>query len=221
MKTFALIVVTILMVWTFADARQSVGGGGKMPPGHPTMPQTPPNHPPVNPPLPADHPPIPDDEVQAPPPAKPEDVKTLDAIVKAYYDTLSGPRGQPRDWDRLRSLLLPEARFITTRIVDVGAMPLTIKPEQFIEMNRSYFERGGYFEDEINRKVDKFGNIAQVFSTYESRRDRSEPAPYSRGINSIQLLHDGSRWWIASIMWDHERPHTNSIPKEYDRAQSS
>lgn len=213
MKQFALIAVIALTVWTFAEARQS---SPNVPPNHPPIPRMPDNHPQVNPPLPEGHPPVaPDEVVQPPPPARAEDVQTLDGIIMAYYATLSGPRGQQRDWNRLRSLLLPEARFITTRILDVGNMPLTIPPEQFIEMNRTYFERGGYFEDEIHRKVDAFGNIAHVFSTYESRRDRAEPAPYSRGINSIQLLYDGGRWWIASIMWDHERPHSNPIPGEY------
>jgi hypothetical protein len=215
-KKVVFITLIIMTVWTFAEARQS-GGSGQVPPNHPPIPQLPDNHPQFNPPMPPGHPPLGQGDLEAPPAANPGDVQTLDAIIKAYYATISGARGEPRDWNRLRSLLLPEARFITTRILDVGNMPMSIPPEQYIEMNRSYFERGGYFEDEIHRKVDKFGNIAQVFSTYEARRDRAEPAPYSRGINSIQLLHDGSRWWFASIMWDHERPKSNEIPREYDR----
>lgn len=217
MKKFALIVVAALAAWTFADAQQ--GGGGQVPPNHPPIPQMPDNHPPVNPGMPPGHPPIGQNDApplpQAPPPANPDDVKTLDSIVRSYYATISGPKAQPRDWNRLRSLMMPEARFVTARPTEFGNVPLVIPPEQYIEMNRSYFERGGYFEDEIHRKVDKFGNIAHVFSTYESRRDRAEAAPYSRGINSMQLLHDGTRWWIVSIMWDHERPGSNPIPDEY------
>ena len=96
-------------------------------------------------------------------------------------------------------------------------MMVTITPEQYIESNQKYFERGGYFEDEIGRHEDKFGLMAQVFSTYESRRSRDEPQPYSRGINAFQLLFDGERWYIANVMWEYERPDVNPIPEEYQR----
>lgn len=175
------------------------------------------NHPPVMPQLPQGHPPIGQTapEVQPPPDPNPDDVKSVDAIIKAYYASVSGPRGQERDWKRLRSLMLPEVHFLTTRPLDNAAMPMILTLDQFVEINRAYFERGGYFEDEIHRDMDTFGNVAQAFSTYESRRSREETQPYSRGINSIQLLNDGRRWYIASVMWDFERPGTNPIPPQY------
>ncbi len=76
-------------------------------------------------------------------------------------------------------------------------------------------EASGFFEREISRKTEAYGNIMHVFSTYESRRtaDLSEK-PFARGINSIQLLKDGNRWWVVSIFWDAERPGTE-IPAQY------
>jgi hypothetical protein len=65
-------------------------------------------------------------------------------------------------------------------------------------------ERAPFWETEIARRVERFGNIAHVWSTYESRRSPDE-APFMRGINSIQLYHDGDRWWVVAVLWDHER----------------
>lgn len=188
-------------------------------PGQPNQPGMPPGHPAAPPQLPAGHPAMPGENpelVLSPdwPIGKPEDVASVDAIVKAYYDTVSGAKGQPRDWDRLRSLMLPEMQFFSTRLAGQRALPIVIKLNDYIEVNRKYFERGGYFEKEVNRKTDFFNNIAQVFSTYESRHQAEEPTPYSRGINSMQLLFDGERWWIASITWASEDA-THPIPPKY------
>ena len=168
--------------------------------------------------MPPDHPPLPSSRSQdpsAPPAADPADVQSVDAIIDAYYDVISGPAKQERDWDRFLSLFLPEARFLTARPVGRRAATVGLSPDQFARFNQKYFEGSGYFETEIHRRVDAFGNIAHVLSTYEARHDRSEPEPYSRGVNSIQLLGNGRRWWIANIMWDHEREDDNPIPDEY------
>ncbi len=148
-------------------------------------------------------------------PADPADVQTIDAIVDAYYASVSGAKGQKRDWNRFLSLFSPDARFIVVRKVDEKMVPLSLSPIEFVDSNRTYFERGGYFEKDIHREIDTFGHIAQVFSTYASRRAKEDPEPYSRGINSIQLMNTGDRWWITSIMWDHEQPETNPIPEAY------
>ncbi len=164
--------------------------------------------------LPPSHPPI-EPAKDERPAADPQDVNSIDAILKAYYDVISGPAGEERNWDRFRSLFLPDARFITTRVVRDRSAPVMMKPTDFMDFNKKYFERGGYFEREINRRVDAFGSIAQIFSTYESRRRLDDSEPYSRGINSIQLLNAGQRWWIVTVMWDHERPDSLPIPPQY------
>ena len=149
------------------------------------------------------------------PAARAADVASMDAIVAALYDVISGQAGQARDWDRMRSLFVPGARLIpsvagehggaTARVLDVDA---------YVERVRPGFERNGFFEREIARKTESFGNIAHLFSTYESRHAPSDAAPFARGINSIQLLKDGDRWWVVTVFWDAERP-GNALPAQY------
>ncbi len=179
-------------------------------------PQEPPTQAPNGQPLPPGHP-----AVSMPPKpvatwtADPKDVQTIEAIIDAYYDSVSGAKGEARDWERFVSLFMKDARFIVTRTIDGEVVPLALSPQEFVDSNRTYFERGGYFEKDIHREIDSFGHIAQVFSTYATRRAENDPEPYSRGINSIQLVNTGDRWWISTIMWDSEQPDINPIPAIY------
>ena len=86
--------------------------------------------------------------------------------------------------------------------------------EGFIKRSASYFEKNGFFEKEIARRTEQFGQIAHAWSTYESRHNANDPEPFMRGINSIQLFYDGNRWWIVSIYWQHESPE-HPIPDKY------
>lgn len=147
--------------------------------------------------------------------ADPADVQSTDAVIDAYYASISGGIDEPRDWDRFLSLFMPDAQFIVSRMVNGESIPLALSAQEFVDSNRTYFERGGYFEKDIHRKTNTFGNISQVFSTYASRRSLDDPKPYSRGINSVQLMKTGGRWWIATIMWESERADSNPIPARY------
>ncbi len=169
----------------------------------------------AQPELPSGHPAVSMPEKPKASEPNPDDVRTIEGIVDAYYASVSGPKGQPRDWGRFLSLFMPDARFIVARVVDGKSVPFALSPDEFVRSNRTYFERGGYFEKDIYREVNTFGHIAQVFSTYASRRAQADPEPYARGINSFQLFHTDGRWWITSIMWDHETPESNPIPQEY------
>ena len=146
------------------------------------------------------------------------DVESIDAIIAATYEVISGPAGKERDWDRERSLFIPGAGLIPTATVpgrnDVDLAPLVLDVEGYIARVEPLFEKEGFYETEIARRVEQFGQIAHVWSTYESRRDPSEPEPFMRGINSIQLFNDGKRWWILSIYWQHEST-KDPLPKEY------
>ena len=150
--------------------------------------------------------------------ADPADVASIDAIIAAAYDSISGPAGKKRDWDRMRSLFVPEARLIPTAKEagrnDVDLSPLVLDVEGYITRVEPLFAKNGFYENEIARQVEQFGQIAHVWSTYESRYNEDDPAPFMRGINSIQLFNDGKRWWILSIYWQHETPN-HAIPKEY------
>lgn len=138
------------------------------------------------------------------PVAAPEDVETIDAIVSASYDVISGAAGVARDWNRELSLFHPESRHIPTRKSESGEWVADVMTvDEFIELAGPYFEREGFFEHEIARTTERFGNIAHVFSTYEWSNEKDGPAR-GRGINSFQLLFDGSRWWIMSVFWQQE-----------------
>jgi hypothetical protein len=140
--------------------------------------------------------------------ADPADVESIDAIITAAYDGISGPAGKKRDWDRERSLFIPGARLIPTALEagrdDVDLAPHFLDVDAYIVRVEPYFEQNGFYEKEIARRVEHFGQIAHVWSTYESRHDPTDPEPFMRGINSIQLFHDRKRWWIVNIYWQHE-----------------
>ena len=145
--------------------------------------------------------------------ARPEDVSTLDAIINAMYDSISGPRGE-RDWDRIRSLHLPGSQLVPTGIRANGEHGLRILDiEGWIEGARPLFAENDFYEVEVARRVDRFGNIAQAFSTYECRWDKDGPA-FMTGINSIQLLKKDGRWWVLSVFWDNATEE-NPIPAKY------
>ena len=154
-------------------------------------------------------------EMAKPPTARADDVKSIDAIVAAVYDVISGPAGQKRDWDRMRSLFVPGARLIPAVASPGGGATARVRDvDGYIQRSGAVLERDGFFEREISRKMEMFGNIAHVFSTYESKHTARDPSPFARGINSIQLLKDGDRWWIVTIYWDSEKP-GNPIPAQY------
>lgn len=161
---------------------------------------------------------------QAPAGAWPEadsaDVESVDSIIEALYEVISGPPGE-RDWDRMRSLHIPEARLIPTfrspegpegAEGEVGYRAWSV--DDYIEQAGAWLEDNGFFETEISRVTERFGTIAHAFSTYESRYTAEDAEPFQRGINSIQLLHDGQRWWIVTIFW-YPETEASPIPARY------
>ena len=159
--------------------------------------------------------PAPTPQSAEPPAAKPADVASPDAILAAVYDVISGPAG-PRDWDRFNSLFAPGARLIPIgpRKDKPGINILVMTPKDYSDRAGAYFDKNGFVEREASRKTERYGNIMQVFSTYESRHDAKDEKPFARGINSFQLYNDGTRWWIVTIMWQEETP-DNPLPKEF------
>jgi hypothetical protein len=152
------------------------------------------------------------------PEANPADVTTIDSIITAAYNAISGPAGKKRDWDRERSLYIPGARLIPTAMkagtADVDLAPNILDIEGYITRVEPFFEESGFYEKEIARRTEQFGQIAHVWSTYESRHSEDDPEPFMRGINSIQLFNDGKRWWIVSIYWQQENAGA-PIPETY------
>ena len=147
--------------------------------------------------------------------ARPADVASEDAILAALYDVISGPAGQKRDWDRMRSLFLPGGRLVPTgprAAGGFGSRVMTV--DDYINSSGPYLEKEGFFEREVARRTERFGPVTHVWSTYEGRHKTSDPTPFLRGINSIQLFNDGTRWWVVSVFWAPETPNT-PLPATY------
>lgn len=143
----------------------------------------------------------------------PADVATIDGIVSAFYEVISGPVGQPRDWGRDATLYLEPVSFTIATEDPATGIPAarTISKQQFVDESDGFLVESGFTEREIHRETRQFGNIAQVWSTYEWTTADGQTG---RGINGIDLFHDGSRWWITHATWDSERE-GNPIPEEY------
>jgi hypothetical protein len=147
------------------------------------------------------------------PAARPEDVASIEAILAALYDVISGPVGQARDWNRMRSLFIPGGRLMPLGARPGGAVGVRIMDvDDYIALNGPRLVSVGFREREVARRVERFGSLAHVFSTYEGRLETEGTT--IRGINSIQLLHDGTRWWVVSVYWQAENA-TLQLPPEY------
>src|SRR5436305_7473610 len=135
------------------------------------------------------------------PAAKPGDVDSLEHILAAVYDVISGPSGT-RDWDRFRSLCYPGARLVPTRRDESGKITARILTvEEYIERTKPFFDKQGFYESAVANRIEVWDHIAHVWSTYESRHAKGEK-PFARGINSFQFFHDGSRWWVLTVYWE-------------------
>ena len=143
------------------------------------------------------------------------DVSSLDNILAALYGVISGEKGEKRDWERFKYLFIEEARLIPSGRRQEGKIGYRImSPADYAENSGKWLEENGFFETEISRKTEVYGSLVHVFSTYESRRSASDAEPFARGINSIQLMNDGARWWIVQIYWLGETEE-NQLPKKY------
>lgn len=144
-----------------------------------------------------------------------QDTSSLDHILSALYEVISGEAGEERNWDRFLNLFYENAWLIPSGQNQEGIVSAThMSPKQYVEQANTHLVENGFFEKELSRKEQRFGNITHVWSTYESFRTKNDIEPFSRGINSIQLLNDGNRWWILNIYWTPETLE-NPIPQEY------
>jgi len=146
------------------------------------------------------------------PMARAADGDSAETVVRAVYDTISGPAGT-RDWARFRALFAAGARLITMRAAAGSATPVVMSVDDYVTRAGASFEKTAFYESEAARRTESFGSIAHVFSTYESRREPGGK-PFARGINSFQLVKDGDAWKVMTILWDSERD-GNPLPEKY------
>jgi hypothetical protein len=133
------------------------------------------------------------------------DFHDLDAVLEAFYETISGPAGG-QDWERSAKLFHPDARLVRTRLDDDGRpVAFSFSVEGYRENTAPILANIDFYEVQTARRIVRFGNIAQVFSTYEARDKPEGGMLLKRGMNMIHLFDDGDRWWIMHVIWDDER----------------
>ena len=144
-----------------------------------------------------------------------DDVSSVQNILDAYYDCISGPIGQARDFDRLKNLFNPSANFIYTYWNEQETKASTLifnSIDEYIE-RLDYLDKKGFYEYEISNIINEFSTVAQVFSTYTFRVEDKSIEPRT-GITSYEIFFDGSRYWIMSMFWNFES-NKYKIPSEY------
>ncbi|HLK18420.1 MAG TPA: hypothetical protein VKT81_05665 [Bryobacteraceae bacterium] len=142
------------------------------------------------------------------------DTDSIDSVMKAVYEVISGPAGAPRDWARFKALFADGGRLIPVRTTKEGTAPAVMTPEDYEKRGTAIFEKTAFYETEVSRRLETFGDIAHAFSTYESRHAPGEK-PFARGINSFQLVKVNGAWKVMTIFWEAESPN-NPIPEKYD-----
>ncbi|WP_395007327.1 hypothetical protein, partial [Undibacterium sp.] len=146
--------------------------------------------------------------------AQSDDVKSIDGIVAALYDVISGSVGQARDWNRMRSLFIPEARimaiFPKRDSSDIGMRIMSVS--DYIANSGPFLIETGFREKELGRKTEQWGEIAHILTSYETITEKD--GAVKRGVNSVQLMNDGVRWWIISLLFEAEREQLR-LPENY------
>ncbi len=145
------------------------------------------------------------------------DVASPEAIVAATYESIARAPGENFDWKRFRSLFLPTALLIPSTEQRGGAFDI-LSVQEFIDWIDGATTIGGeqdsgFSEDGISNRIERYGDIAHVFSTYE-KHFWGDDRNLGRGINTFQLVQNDGRWWIVSIAWDEEIG-AGPIPEEY------
>ena len=133
------------------------------------------------------------------------DLAGIDAAIRGVYEVISGPPGQKRDFDRMRTLFAPGATL--KAIGPKGLRGGTV--EDYISRNAEVLEKDGFTERELGRRVELWGGLATAWSAYDGRT--ANGSFHERGINSFQLVKVDGKWLVASILWQEETP-ANPLP---------
>ena len=144
-----------------------------------------------------------------------EDVSTIDGIVKAYYEVVSGPADQPRQWDRDATLYIPNVRFIIIRQEEAGKTTAqSMTHQEFVDSSDASLRGKAFYEHEVHRITHRAGNVAHLLSTSEHASSSTGPVE-GRSVDSLELFWDGTRWWITNVsIWDVESSR-HPLPAEF------
>ncbi|MEE9372188.1 MAG: hypothetical protein V3V00_03970 [Saprospiraceae bacterium] len=143
------------------------------------------------------------------------DLKSIDNIISALYEVISGNKGVERDWDRFRTLFTPEARLIPSSKNKDGEIGYRIlSPDDYINTAGASLVENGFHEVEIHRVTEQYGSLLHLWSTYESYKNKTDKEPFMRGINSIQMINMNGEWKVLQIYWLGESD-DNILPQQY------
>ncbi|MBV8685356.1 MAG: hypothetical protein JOZ90_01710 [Alphaproteobacteria bacterium] len=145
-----------------------------------------------------------------------EEFASVESLMEALYRSISGPPGG-QDWALSRRLYHPCVRLVRTRLgADGKPVALSMSGEEYEANAKTLLADTPFYEVETERRVVRFGNVAQVFSAYEARSAPAGGEILKRGMNLAHLYHDGARWWLMHLLWDDERPGV-TVPAEIFR----
>jgi hypothetical protein len=127
---------------------------------------------------------------------------TVESITGRMYALISGRTNEPRDWAAVKELYAPGARLIPIENAPDGSrIARVMTPDEFAASRSLFFEQQDFFEWETAREERRYGRLAHVWSSYEASHG-PRGRVIRKGVNSIQLWNDGTRWWILSVAWD-------------------
>jgi hypothetical protein len=130
---------------------------------------------------------------------------TIDGLMTALYESISGPPGG-QDFELSRRIQHPDVRLVRTRLDETGKpVAFSFSGDEYEANARALLADMPFYEVETERRVVRFGNVAQVFSAYEARTAPEGGELIKRGMNCAHLFDDGARWWLMHMIWDDER----------------
>jgi hypothetical protein len=130
------------------------------------------------------------------------DAESSESVVHTSYALISGRAGEPRDWDRWKKLYAPGARLIPIEASGGGSRrPNVLTADEYIASRSPFLAKQNFYEYETEREELRCGQLVHVWSTYEASEEPNGKV-IRKGVNSIQLWDDGTRYWILSIAWD-------------------
>jgi hypothetical protein len=142
-----------------------------------------------------------------------EEFATIDALMTALYSSISGPPGG-QDFELSRRLQHPDVRLVRTRLDEAGRpVAFSFSGDEYEANAKALLAGLPFYEVETERRVVRFGNVAQVFSAYEARTASEGGERIKRGMNCAHLYNDGTRWWLMHLIWDDEREGVR-VPRE-------
>jgi len=134
------------------------------------------------------------------------DVAEPGRLIRAMYECISGPAGAARDWERYRYLQRTDARSLRTVVdADGSTRSEVFSVDQYIANVSDFFANNDFYEVETDQRIQRYGQVAHIWSRYEARPSPDSPVLLKRGANSIQLCLEQDRWWVVSTIWDNDR----------------